>query len=95
MRNVHGGCYMTFADYCLFAIAREHLKGPGVTISFACDFLDAAREGDRIDCDGEVTRAGGSLIFLRGTLRCGERILFTFSATIKKVKWKPETQPPA
>ena len=89
MRNVHGGCYMTFADYCLFALAREHLDGPGVTISFACDFLDAAREGDRIDCDGEVTRAGGSLIFLRGTLRCGKRMLFTFSATIKKVKRKP------
>jgi acyl-coenzyme A thioesterase PaaI-like protein len=94
MRNVHGGCYMTFADYCLFAIARDHLDGPGVTISFACDFLDAAREGDRIDCDGEVTRAGGSLIFVRGTLRCGERLLFTFSATIKKVKRRP-AQPAA
>ena len=21
MRNVHGGCFMTFADYCLFAMA--------------------------------------------------------------------------
>jgi hypothetical protein len=45
-----------------------------------------------IECDGEVTRAGGSLIFLRGTLRSGERKLFTFSGTIKRVKWK---KPPA
>jgi acyl-coenzyme A thioesterase PaaI-like protein len=68
-RNVHGGCYMAFADYCLFAMASAHLQSPGVTVGFACEFLDAAREGELIECDGEVTRAGGSLIFLRGTLR--------------------------
>ena len=33
-----------------------------------------------------------SLIFLRGTLKSGERPLFTFSGTIKRVKWK---KPPA
>jgi len=82
--NVHGGCFMTFADYCLFALAAPVLQGPGVTVSFACDFLDAAREGERIDC--EITRAGGSLIFLRGVLKSGERALFTFSGTIKRVK---------
>ena len=43
-------------------------------------------------CDGEITRAGGSLIFLRGVLRSGERSLFTFSGTIKRVKRKA---PPA
>lgn len=92
MRNVHGGAFMTFADYCLFAIASPLLEAPGVTIGFACEFLDAAREGELIECDGEVTRAGGSLIFLRGTLRSGERKLFTFSGTIKRVKRKA---PPA
>jgi acyl-coenzyme A thioesterase PaaI-like protein len=84
--NVHGGCFMTFADFCLFAIAGRELQGPGVTVSFACEFLDAAREGDLIECDGEMTRAGGSLIFLRGMLKCGERALFSFSGTIKRVK---------
>ena len=39
-----------------------------------------------IECDGEITRAGGSLIFLRGVLKSGERSLFTFSGTIKRVK---------
>ncbi len=68
MRNVHGGCFMAFADYCLFAMASAHLQGPGVTVAFACEFLDAAREGELVECDGEMTRAGGSLIFLRGTL---------------------------
>jgi acyl-coenzyme A thioesterase PaaI-like protein len=91
MRNVHGGCFMTFADYSLFALASSVLQGPGVTVSFGCEFLDAAREGELIECEGEITRAGGSLIFLRGLLKSGERSLFTFSGTIKRVKWKPRT----
>jgi acyl-coenzyme A thioesterase PaaI-like protein len=91
MRNVHGGAFMSFADYCLFAIASPVLESPGVTIGFSCEFLDGAREGELIECDGEITRAGGSLIFLRGTLKSGERALFTFSGTIKRVKRKPQT----
>ncbi len=86
MGNVHGGCFMTFADYCLFAIAGAYLGGPGVTVSFACEFLDAAREGERVDCRGEVLRAGGSLIFLRGLCTSEARALFSFSGTIKRVK---------
>ena len=84
--NVHGGCFMSFADYCLFAIASSVLEGPGVTVSFGCEFLDAAREGELIEGSGEITRAGGSLIFLRGLLKSGERPLFTFSGTIKRLK---------
>ena len=86
MRNVHGGAFMAFADYCLFAIASSVLQGPGVTVSFSCEFLDAAREGELVECEGEITRAGGSLIFLRGTLKSAEKKLFTFSGTIKRVK---------
>jgi len=86
MRNVHGGAFMAFADYCLFAIAAPVLQGPGVTVSFACEFLDAAREGELVEGTGEITRAGGSMIFLRGLLNSGERKLFTFSGTIKRVK---------
>jgi len=87
--NVHGGCFMTFADYCLFAFAAPVLQGSGVTVAFACEFLDAAREGDLIEGTGEITRAGGSLIFLRGELKSEQRLLFTFSGTIKRVKRKP------
>jgi uncharacterized protein (TIGR00369 family) len=90
--NVHGGCFMTFADYCLFAFAAPILQGPGVTVAFGCEFLDAAREGDLVEATGEVTRGGASLIFLRGMLKSGTRPLFTFSGTIKRVKRRtPET----
>ena len=86
MRNVHGGAFMAFADYCLFAMAAPVLEGPGVTVSFGCEFLDAAREGELVEGSGEIMRAGGSMIFLRGLLKSGERTLFTFSGTIKRVK---------
>src|ERR1700750_2698189 len=82
-RLLHDGCEL------LPVPARLHrAAGPGRDGGLACEFLDAAREGELIECDGEVTRAGGSLIFLRGTLRSGERKLFTFSGTIKRVKFK-------
>ena len=87
--NVHGGCFMTFADYCLFAFAAPILQGPGVTVSFSSEFLDAAREGELVEATGEVTRAGASLIFLRGMLHSGTRPLFSFSGTIKRVKKRP------
>jgi acyl-coenzyme A thioesterase PaaI-like protein len=87
--NVHGGAFMSFADYCLFAIATPVLQGPGVTVSFACEFLDAAREGELVEGSGEIMRAGGSMIFLRGLLKSGDRPLFTFSGTIKRVKRRP------
>lgn len=90
--NVHGGCFMSFADYCLFATAAPVLHGPGVTVSFACDFLDAAHEGELVEGTGEITRAGGSLIFVRGQLTSGTRTVFTFSGTIKRVKRKTMTE---
>ena len=87
--NVHGGAFMSFADYCLFAMASSLLQASGVTVSFACEFIDAAREGELGEGRGEITRAGGSLIFLRGTLKAGGRTLFTYSGTIKRIKSKP------
>jgi len=84
--HVHGGCFMTFADYCLFAFARRELQGPAVTVAFNAEFLDAAQEGARIEATGEVTRAGGSLIFLRGMMTSDNRPLLSFSGTIKRVK---------
>ena len=38
-----------FVDYCLFAMASSLLQASGVTVSFACEFLDAAREGELVE----------------------------------------------
>ena len=88
---VPGG--FSYGDYLRCgAIAAPVLQGPGVTVSFACEFLDAARERELVEGTGEIMRAAGSMIFLRGMLKSGERVLFTFSGTIKRVK---QRLPPA
>lgn len=89
--NVHGGCLLAFADYCIFAIASPIMQGPGVTVNFASSFIDTAREGDLILGRGEITRAGGALVFVRGQLTVEDRTLFTFSGTIKRVKQKAQS----
>ena len=84
---MHGGCLMTFADYAIFCIASEHLQDSGsVTAQMNCDFVDAAFEGELVECVGEVVRAGASLIFVRGQITAAGRVTLTYSAILKKTK---------
>ena len=84
---MHGGCLLTFADYSLFCIATDHLTdNHSVTASLNGEFIDSARVGDIVEARGEVIRAGGSLIFIRGLITTAERPLLNFSAIIKKVR---------
>jgi uncharacterized protein (TIGR00369 family) len=86
---MHGGCLMTFADFALFAIGSDALEGTGsVTASLNGEFLDACQEGDLVECTGEVTRAGRSLVFIRGIITTAGRPLLTFSGIVKKVRSK-------
>ena len=72
--SMHGGCMATFADYAIFMIADKELEGSGsVTASLTTEFLDGAQEGDFVTATGEVTKAGGSMVFVRGVARVGER----------------------
>jgi acyl-coenzyme A thioesterase PaaI-like protein len=84
---MHGGCLLTFADFVLFMLARKEL-GPsfGVTATLNGEFIGSAYVGDLVEGTGEVIKAGGSLIFLRGMLRVAERPLLAFSGVVKKIK---------
>ena len=84
---MHGGALMTFADFSIFVIAREALTGHGsVTASMNCEFVDAGREGELIECRGEVVRAGASMVFVRGIISTDGRPLLNFSSIIKKLR---------
>ena len=87
--NMHGGCLLTFVDYAIFMIARDALIDSGsVTASMNAEFIDGSQEGELIEARGEVVRAGGSMVFLRGLLTTGGRPLLNFSAIIKKIRRK-------
>ncbi len=89
---VHGGALMTFADFSLFMVAAS--QGDeinGVTVTLNSEFVSGAQEGDLLTARGECVRAGGSLVFARGTiLRAtadgGEEAVLSFSGTIKRAR---------
>jgi len=84
---MHGGALLTFADYAIFVIAREALAGHGSdTVSTNCEFVDAGRAGELIECRGEVVRAGVSMVFVRGMITTGKRPRLNFSSIIKKLR---------
>lgn len=83
-RIAHGGLLMTFADFSTFAIAREQIGGGGATVTLNADFSASARSGDLLECEGEVTRETGSMLFLRGRLYVGDTTVMTFSTVVKK-----------
>lgn len=88
---MHGGCLMSFADFALFAIAHEHMDkgGYGVTVAFTSEFLDGPLIGDYVEARGDVLRAGGSLIFVRGIVTAEGKACLNFSGTIKKLRPRP------
>lgn len=86
---VHGGALMCLSDYALFAIAWQALgQDGGVTVHLSGDFLAAGRLGDRIEASGAVTRAGGTLLFVRGDLSVQGRTLLNWSGIIQRLQPK-------
>lgn len=84
---MHGGCMMTFADYALFAIANKELKDSrAVTVSLNGEFVGPAAEGELVEATGEVIKAGGSLLFIRGLISTGGRPMLNFSGVVKKIR---------
>lgn len=86
--GVHGGCLAAFADYALFVIAADALAGGGyaVSVDLGLQFVGAGRLGERIEARGEVVRAGGSLVFVRGLMTAGDRPVASFTGVLKKVR---------
>jgi uncharacterized protein (TIGR00369 family) len=84
---MHGGCVMTFADFCLFVIARDDIDGSRtVTATFNCELVGTARAGELVECTGEVVKAGRSMVFVRGLITCEGEPVASFSSVLKKTK---------
>jgi uncharacterized protein (TIGR00369 family) len=85
--NVHGGALMSFADFSLFAIAHNALRGVrAVTLTCNSEFLSAGDNKSVIEASGEVLRETRSLIFVRGVVTQASRPLLAFSGTLKKIR---------
>ncbi|MEP7210946.1 MAG: PaaI family thioesterase [Alphaproteobacteria bacterium] len=82
---MHGGCLLTFADYSCFAIADGITAGGAVTVNLSGDFLSAVSVGARLESTGEVTRAGGRLIYIRGMVTADGKPCLSFTSVITKL----------
>lgn len=83
---MHGGCLLTFADFALFAIATDELKGDhAVTLNLAGDFLGAVQQGALVEARGEVTRGGGKTIFVRGLVTGDGAPALSFTGIIRRL----------
>jgi acyl-coenzyme A thioesterase PaaI-like protein len=58
-------------------------------VNLSGDFLAAAKVGDVMEATGEVTRAGGRLIYVRGLVTAGGTPALSFTSVITRVKRKP------
>lgn len=84
---VHGATLMTFIDCALFAggTMTGAEIGPAVTLDCAVHFLDAASIGPALDAEVELLRATGRLVFLRGRVLQEEKLIASFTGTLRKL----------
>jgi acyl-coenzyme A thioesterase PaaI-like protein len=71
---VHGGVLVIFADHTLGCYVEDAADGaPNVTIQLNTHFLAAVEPGSFLELRGEVTRATGSMVFVRGIITVGDQ----------------------
>jgi uncharacterized protein (TIGR00369 family) len=90
----HGGMLMTLADQMLGLTVQQALDGGyAATVSLNCDFIASAAPGDLIEGKAEVSRVTRSVVFVQGSLRCGDRLLLTASGLWKRLDRRGPPQP--
>ncbi|MFB9353889.1 PaaI family thioesterase [Sneathiella chinensis] len=75
---IHGGMMMSFMDETLGQMVwRATGRKPCATISLNFDFVSSAKPGEWLEMKGHITRQGVSVVFIRGELYAGDRIVLT------------------
>lgn len=83
---MHGGMLMTFADQTLGLTVQRAVGTVDVaTVSLTCELIDAAVPGDLVEGEAAIVRVTRAIVFVRGTARCGDRVLLTASGLWKRL----------
>jgi uncharacterized protein (TIGR00369 family) len=73
---VHGGMLTTFADQAFGELVLDSVERRlCATIQLNTHFVAAVQVGDLVEARGEIVRGTRSLVFMRGFLMVGERIV--------------------
>ena len=88
---VHGGMLMSFADRALGETAMWAADGANcVTIQLEMKFIDVGRLGDWVGIQPQVVKRTGSLVFMRGDVRAGSRLLASADGVWKILRRRPD-----
>lgn len=80
----HGGMIMTLCDDGMGQTAQAARQGERLfTVSFECQFISGARNGEFVEAHCEVVKATRSLVFMRSTCFVGERVVAAASGIWK------------
>lgn len=75
---VQGGVLMTLADRALGTGAWHETGGkPQATVQLDVHFVETVKIGEFVEARGQVVRRTHSLVFMRGTLVVGSRVVAT------------------
>lgn len=81
---VHGGMLMTFMDHALgVALLDGAASQNQVTIQLDSHFMSSVRPGEFVEADCTIERRTRSLVFMRGKLLVGARVVYTASGIWK------------
>jgi uncharacterized protein (TIGR00369 family) len=81
---VHGGMLATFADQSMGMTAQRATGNkPHVTIEFNIQYIGAVKIGEFVESHCDVVRITRSIIFIRSTLKVGDRIVASASGVWK------------
>jgi acyl-coenzyme A thioesterase PaaI-like protein len=66
----------TFLDQTLgHTVWEASDRGPNVTIQLNVHFISGAKQGDFLIAEGEVMRVTRSIVFVRGRLTAGDKLI--------------------
>jgi uncharacterized protein (TIGR00369 family) len=81
---VHGGMLATFADQAMGMTAMRATGGKThATIELNIQYIDAVKIGEFVEAHCDVVRITRSIIFVRSTLKVGDRIVAAASGVWK------------
>lgn len=86
--GIHGGMLMHFADYVCSMVALSGVKESATSVSFSSEFIAFGPINCLIEGRAEVVRRTGSMVFIRGEIFTGDKVLLTFSSVLKRLKPK-------
>ena len=85
--SLHGGMIAALFDHAIGIVASESSDAKRhVTIQLNTYFIGGGKSGDFVELRSEVTWQTRSLLFMRGSCICGERLLATADGIWKKMR---------